>query len=192
MVRNTTGGSKTKCQARKGFTAARQNTALRVSQDENELYAQVLAPLGNGMCHVVCIEDGVTRLCHIRGKFRGHSKRDNIIKRGTWVMVGLREWELGKETSGKKLQNCDLLEVYSDFERDRLKTSVKQDWSLFVTNDNTNANLEETSMADSIVFSDDKMDEYRDLLEKDILASKKETVAEEVVNDDDVIDVDDI
>lgn len=107
-------------------------------------------------------------------------------------MVGLREWELGKETSGKKLQNCDLLEVYSDFERDRLKTSVKQDWSLFVTNDNANANLEETSMADSIVFSDDKMDEYRDLLEKDILASKKETVAEEVVNDDDVIDVDDI
>jgi initiation factor 1A len=191
MVRNTTGGSKTKCQARKGFTASRQNTALRVSQDENELYAQVLAPLGNGMCHVVCIEDGVTRLCHIRGKFRGHSKRDNIIKRGTWVMVGRREWE--KETTGKKLQNCDLLEVYSDFERDRLKTTVKQDWSLFVSNDNANANLEETSMPDSFVFSDDKMDEYRDLLEKDILASKdNDAVQNVIVEDDDVIDVDDI
>ncbi len=195
MVRNTTGGSKTKCQARKGYTSTRQSTALRLSQDDNEMYAQVIAPLGNGMCHVVCIQDGVTRLCHIRGKFRGHNKRDNVIKKGSWIMVGRREWELGKETSGKKMQNCDLLEVYSDFERDRLKITVKIDWSLFVINDNTNANLAETTVVDSFVFSDDKTEEYRDLLEKDIMASKNSTIEktiETVDEDDDVIDVDDI
>ncbi len=110
-------------------------------------------------------------------------------------MVGRREWELGKETSGKKMQNCDLLEVYSDFERVRLKITVKIDWSLFVINDNTNANLAETTVVDSFVFSDDKTEEYRDLLEKDIMASKNSTIEktiETVDEDDDVIDVDDI
>ena len=40
MVKNTTGGSKTKGQARKFVTAAPKNI-LRISQDELEVYAQV-------------------------------------------------------------------------------------------------------------------------------------------------------
>ena len=133
MVKNTTGGSKTKGQARK-FATPKQTNMLRVSQDECEIYAQVTKLLGNGMCHVLCM-DTITRLCHIRGKFRGRGKRDNLIGNGTWLLVGLREWELGKEL-GDKLSNCDLLEVYSSFDKDKLKNTLSINWAPFIANDN--------------------------------------------------------
>jgi hypothetical protein len=43
---------------------------------------------------------------------------------GTWVMVGLRSWEVIKED---KKETCDLLEVYSAGEKEKLKkiSSVK-------------------------------------------------------------------
>ena len=184
MVKNTTGGNKAKGKASKSFVP-RQNVALRLSNDDCELYAQVSKTLGNGMCHVTCVNDGATRLCHIRGKFRGHNKRDNIIKNGSWLLVGTREWENNSDKS--KMQKCDLLEVYSDLEKERLKTAVKIDWSVFLANDNKNANLSETNV-DSFDFSDDKADEYRDLLVKN--ATK---ITEIIVNDDNgEINVDDI
>ena len=123
MVKNTTGGSKTKGQARKlvSYDAKTTSKALRLSTDECEIYAQVTKYLGNGMCHVLST-DGKTRLCHIRGKFRGRGKRDNMIGVGSWILIGLREWEIGKDDT-KKLENCDLLEVYNNIEQDKLKRS---------------------------------------------------------------------
>jgi initiation factor 1A len=186
MVRNVTGGNKAKGQARK--STGRQNTALRLSQDEEfELYSQVTKVLGNGMCHVVCVNDGVTRLCHIRGKFRGHNKKDNVIKNGSWLLVGIRDFE--SSTDKAKMPKCDLLEVYSELEKERLKTAVKIDWSMFLANDNKNANLEET-VEDAFVFTDNKTDEYRDLLAKN--ATKITDVDQVVLEDDFEIDVDDI
>ena len=186
MVRNVTGGNKAKCQARKSYGGGRQNTALRLSQDEEfELYAQVTRMLGNGMCHVVCVNDGVTRLCHIRGKFRGHNKKDNVIKNGSWLLVGIRDFE-SSAADKEKMAKCDLLEVYSDLEKERLKTAVKIDWSMFLANDNKNANLEETS-DDAFAFTDNKTDEYHDLLAKN--ATKIDQV---VLEDDFEINVDDI
>jgi hypothetical protein len=60
--------------------------------------------------------------CHIRGKFRGRGKKDNFIVSGTLLLVGLREWE--REPSAGKLLNCDLIEVYSESDKIRLKNSV--------------------------------------------------------------------
>ena len=191
MVKNATGGNKSKGKARKlNQGAPRQNAYLRTSSNEFELYAQVSKVLGNGMCHVLCVSDGATRLCHIRGKFRGRGKSDNIVKNGTWLLVGLREWENGSSGTNKKLQNCDLLEVYSELEKEKLKTNVKVDWSSFTANDNKNANLEENT-TDAFVFSDQKEEEYNEIL-KAAESSESATAAMKVDDDDEEIDIDDI
>jgi initiation factor 1A len=189
MVKNTTGGNKAKGKARKlNEGAPRQNAYLRISTNEFELYAQVSKVLGNGMCHVLCVSDGATRLCHIRGKFRGRGKSDNIVRIGTWLLVGLREWENGSGGT-KKLQNCDLLEVYSDLEKEKLKTTVKVDWTTFTANDNKNANLEEDA-TDAFVFSDQKEEEYNEILKAAAAETDTKTVVK--VDDDEEINIDDI
>jgi len=185
MVKNTSGGSKTKGQGRKFAVAPEKNT-LRVSTDECELYAQVTKSLGNGMCHVLCI-DGVTRLCHIRGKFRGRGKRDNFIGTGSWLLVGLREWE-SKDSKSGKLSNCDLLEVYDDKDKQRLKDNTTENWSSFVENDNTNAKL--LGADDSIVFGDEKTTEYEEQIR---IQTESRGITQMISTDDgDIIDVDDI
>jgi len=201
MVKNTTGGNKSKGKASKSF-AKPTNTFLRLSHDEdNELYAQVVRPLGNGMCHVQCIKDGATRLCHIRGKFRGRGKGDNIVKNGSWLLVGLREWERAS-ADPKKFQNCDLLEVYTDVEKEKLRNSVKINWSLFNTDKDETDKTKIASDADYIVFSDDKTDEYEKLIATPASRTKDSDgmpgfvdfneVVEKKVDDDDIIDIDDI
>jgi translation initiation factor 1A len=185
MVKNTTGGSKTKGQARKFVSAAPKNT-LRISKDELEVYAQVTKNLGNGMCHVQCL-DGKTRLCHIRGKFRGRGKRDNFIGVGTWLLVGLREWEASSATTKKdeKLENCDVLEVYNEYDKQRLKDSISEDWSIFAKLD---AGITSAHASEDIEFEDGKTSEYYELMEEQ-MASKTPT---KVIAMEDEIDVDDI
>jgi translation initiation factor 1A len=182
MVKNTTGGSKTKGQARKFITGTPKNT-LRISKDELEIYAQVTKNLGNGMCHVMCI-DGKTRLCHIRGKFRGRGKRDNLVNPGSWLLVGLREWELTSTKKDNKLENCDLLEVYNDYDIQRLKDSVNVDWLIFTrTNgENIQENL------DGLEFEDNKTTEYHELIEAQI--AKGENIRAIAMEEE--VDIDDI
>ena len=164
MVKNTTGGSKTKGQARKliNIDSKTTNKILRISNDPLEIYAQVTKNLGNGMCTVLCT-DGIIRLCHIRGKFRGRGKRDNLVGLGSWLLVGIREWEKDK-VDPKKQQNCDLLEVYSDYDKVKLKATILNiNWSNFVSNDNKNSKVEDDS--NNIDFIDN-IDEYRNLIEE--------------------------
>ena len=187
MVKNATGGSKTKGQARKS-TSVPSSNRLRISEDVCELYAQVTAMLGNGMCHVICI-DSKTRLCHIRGKFRGRGKRDNFIGRGTWLLVGIRDWESGESKEAKgKLQNCDLLEVYKDLDKDRLKTSVHVDWSVFIDNDKKNSNLEKVE--ESFEFTDKGTEEYESIINQQSV--KQATTVENEEEEEEEINVDDI
>lgn len=192
MVKNVKGGNKAKGQARKtnNFNKA-PSSSLRISQDNLELYAQVTKTLGNGMCHVLCILDGVTRLCHIRGKFRGRNKTNNIIKNGSWILVGLRSWENSSSlNNNNKMDKCDLLEVYSDYEKDRLKNQVKIDWSLFITNDNVISN---TNEEDAFEFTDDKMEEYHEIIKQDMADTDRKVI--DIVtsnNNEDDIDFDDI
>jgi hypothetical protein len=107
MVKNL-GGNKAKGQARKfanSNTDKKDNKKLRVSEDPLEIYAQVEKVLGNGMYNVICM-DNKSRLCHSSGKFRGRNKKDNFVKLGSWLLIGLREYESGS-TNNKKLQNVD-------------------------------------------------------------------------------------
>ena len=134
MVRNDGGGNKMKHLARKHINGAnqqQQNKFLRVSQCKEEIYGYILRLLGNGMCMVKCV-DGYERLCHIRGKFTGRSKRENALSQGTWVLIGLRQWDADKDfalktskTPGKSIQKCDLLEIYSPAEREKLRVQEK-------------------------------------------------------------------
>ena len=144
MPKNTKGGSGHKSLASKDCYTAKANAKTRISVDEYELYGQVKSMTGNGMCIVFC-QDSKFRLCIIRGKFKGKGKRDNIIVAGSWVLVGLREFETehdvgiidpgtlsGKQKEKNKLDKCDLLELYSEKDKNYLKSEINLPcWSQF-------------------------------------------------------------
>ena len=111
MVKNSGGGNKAKKFASKSYTPVQR--ATRYAIEKEELYAVVNKIMGNNICEVLCI-DGVIRLCVIRGKFSGKGKRDNLLVRGKWILIGIRSWEV----TTKDKQKCDLLEVYNDNDKD--------------------------------------------------------------------------
>lgn len=186
MVKNVTGGNKSKGFARKGFI--KNDSALRTSSDPAELYAQVVKILGGAACQVTTLE-GEQLLCHIRGKFRGRGKRDNFIGAGSWLLVGLREWET--EAAKGKLLNCDLIEVYSDSDKNKLKNSVTSvNWNIFTLNDTKKIGNESVEEADGLVFTDEKTQEYIDLIESQVSNTQhKDFIAGdngEIINVDDI------
>jgi initiation factor 1A len=117
MVKNTTGGSGHKSQARK-LVSGKSSNIVRVSQESGEKYAIITKMLGNGMCNITT-EDGETLLCHIRGKFRGRNKKTSIVSCNSIVLVGLRDWE-------SVIKNCDLIEVYSAEDVQQLRSRAAQ------------------------------------------------------------------
>jgi len=186
MVKNT-GGNKAKGFARKNMTKGA--SALRVSEDPAEIYAQAIKISGGSMCRVNDLK-GKEMNCHIRGKFRGRGKRDNLIVAGTWLLVGLREWE--PEPSPGKLLNCDLIEVYSDSDKVKLKNSITfVDWSPFITNDTRMIGSVDSGseLTNDIEFADDKTQEYQALIEAHVKTSKSVIIDTE---DGEKINVDDI
>jgi initiation factor 1A len=202
MVKNTHGGSGHKKFARKNFSGSKSNK-LRVSEDEGEIYAIVTKMLGNNMFHCHCI-DGTVRLGHIRGKFTGRGKRDNMVEGGKWVLIGLREWDVPSEKSSslskgkEKMQQCDLLEVYTDTDKYRLKEAASENWSELESNDVSKSALDADSAADDIIFGTDR-DFERDRLIQEMKSSTLERITmkigedtEETEEKEDEIDIDDI
>ena len=181
MVKNQTGGNKQKSQARKYSVNVRENK-LRLSEDEGEKYAQVVALLGNGMCYVI-IDNNTKLLCIIRGKFKGRGKRDNIIKKGSWVLIGLREWEHAPNDKNK-YQKCDLLELYSDYNKEQLKKIEGGPWKLFINNDNEFTHCD----TDEIDFVEDVNEDYKNLLHSELNVRHMIRINE----DDEEINIDDI
>lgn len=182
MVKNF-GGKKTKCIARKSIVNKSSNNILRLSMNEFEKYAEVEKLLGNGMCHVKC-DDNVTRLCHIRGKFRGRGKRDNFVKTGSLLLIGIREYETIGD--GKKLDNCDLLEVYGDNDMDKLKqTNTNINWNIFSKSYGTK------EQTDDLHFIDNGQDEYYEMMNNSINRTNN-TISNIAFDDDEEINVDDI
>jgi initiation factor 1A len=188
MVRNT-GGNKAKGQARKHVTANKNSDkTLRESENELELYAQVEKVCGNGMYQVICL-DNTTRLCHSSGKFKGRNKKDNFVSLGTWLLVGLRDYET---INIKKMQNCDLLEVYNENEKDKLKMTVQKDWSKFIKNDDKNSftTKEEKQSSESYDFANPKTLEYQELMLSELQKPSESrnfvTVDGEEINIDDI------
>jgi translation initiation factor 1A len=179
MGKNIHGGSGHKKFARK-FTGGAKSNKLRVSEDIGEIYAIVTKMLGNNMFHCYCI-DGIIRLGHIRGKFTGRGKRDNMVEGGKWVLIGLREWDVSSETSssmskGKdKIQQCDLLEVYSDTDKQRLRDGVAGNWQILDDNDVSKTNIGTITFDDDIVFGTDR-DFERDKLIQEMKSSTTEKI----------------
>jgi translation initiation factor IF-1 len=169
MVKNVSGGNDNKKFARKHSSGAntKAGNKLRTSQDENEIYAVVTKNLGNNMFNA-CATNGVLYLCHIRGKFSGRHRRDNNIAGGVWVLIGLLEWNSKQLTaSGKvKLRECDLLEVYSEMDKTRLKDSVSEDWSNLIKNDPSIIDKSSAINEDNIVWQTDKDIERSKLVEE--------------------------
>ena len=195
MVKNTKGGSGHKKYGRKYQTGGSSNF-LRVAQEEGEIYAIVTKLLGNNMFHCHCI-DNVVRLGHIRGKFTGRGKRDNMIAGGTWVLIGLRTWSEGgekkKDDEKTKIEHCDLVEVYSDSEKERLRDTISSDWSTLLTNDPTRQVGSNKAGQD---INDDGGD-FRFATDQDIerdrlIQEMNSETAERVAVDDGYVNVDDI
>ena len=170
MVRNIGGGDKMKHMARKHINGSKnaQSKILRTSLCEDEKYGYVTKICGNGMCIVKCI-DGYERLCFIRGKFSGRSKRENTIASGTWVLVGLRQWDAEKEfaskqtKTGKSVQKCDLLEIYTSAEREKLRVQEKifQELSSGGSDDEFQSCSKQT-----VEFKDQETLEYQEIVEQ--------------------------
>jgi initiation factor 1A len=183
MVRNEGGGNKMKHLARKHVNGSsqQQNKFLRVSQSKEEIYAYIVRLLGNSMCLVKCV-DGYERLCHIRGKFTGRSKRENALSQGTWVLIGLRQWDAEKEFASKvsktekKIQKCDLLEIYSASEREKLRVQEKIFQDIVTEGNNSDGggggggngsnSDDEFKAKGHIEFKDQKTLEYQDIIEQ--------------------------
>jgi len=191
MGKNIHGGSGHKKFANKSFNTPRNNK-LRMSEDDGEIYAIVTKMLGNGMFYCHCI-DGIDRLGHIRGKFSGRGKRDNIVDMGKWVLIGLREWDKSSILNPKKKQQCDLLEIYSDTDKMRLRECVSNDWKILDDNDVSN---KEEHNDDGFVFGTER-DFERERLMQEMKTSTIETITMKLgdndnLNEDDEVNVDDI
>jgi initiation factor 1A len=202
MVKNTHGGSGHKKFARK-HTTSKGSSKLRVAEEEGEIYAIVTALNGNNMFTCFCI-DGINRLGRIRGKFSGgRGKRDNMLVVGTWVLVGLREWDAEStpvkpetlSTKKQKLQECDLLEVYSESDKNQLIDSESEDWGLLFSNDKSRIVGETSSYESDILFASEKDLERAELIQKMNSDTEKKIVMnsssiEEQVDDE--VDINDI
>lgn len=189
MVKNTHGGNKSKGMARKNF--AKRDNMLRVAQEEGEIYAQAVKVLGGSIASAIDI-DGNPLRAHIRGKFRGRGKRDNFIGPGTWLLVGLHSWESEKDKP-QEIRNCDILEVYNDSDKIRLKNSITSvNWNRFVANDTktlgSESNENDNGCDSGLIFTDEATQEYEEL----ILTQAKNGAKQNFIIDDDDVDIDDI
>jgi initiation factor 1A len=181
MVKNA-GGNKTKRGARK-HTFAPINKKTRLIEEEGETYATVVKMLGGSNCEVIC-GDGVTRLCVIRNKFKGRSKRDNLISTGVWILVGIRSWEV---RTGAR-EKCDLLQVYSNEDKEFIKKNTDKKITTFLLS------VQEPGQAipeefDVVDFVDNSNSEK---YENIIVNTSSPTSIEDDDDDDDEIDFDEI
>ena len=198
MPRNTKGGSGHKKQARKHQGGGGFSNKTRYSGDPLEVYAVCTKQFGQGHVEVMCV-DGKTRLCVIRKKFKGRGKRDNNVVLGTWLLVGLREFEC--RAAGKQ-EKCDLLEVYKDHDKKNLQQHESSiNWGVLKAHGNEH-NEQETE--DAFEFVDERTQAYQSLMEvppqpkvNEIISknsdseSESDTPAHTYMGGDD-IDIDDI
>lgn len=186
MVKNNTGGNKSKGLARKNFI--KRDNALRVAQEEGEIYAQAIKVMGGNLASATDIEGNPLRV-HIRGKFRGRGKRDNFIGPNTWLLVGLHEWGSDKIKPGD-IRDCDVLEVYNDADKTRLKNSVTSvNWSKFIANDTKTIGATVDDDETGIEFADEATQEYEELVASQAAHGIKNNI---IMDDGEEIDVDDI
>lgn len=186
MVKNTKGGSGHKGQARK-FVAPKSSYKTRLATEEGEMYAYVTNKSGGENCIVIC-QDEVSRRCVIRGKFRSsRGKRDNFITKGSWVLVGIRDW------SSREKSVCDLLEVYNESDKLKLKSVPNINWSKFISHDLECSMKEAVVGEDNFEFSNStaEEEEYQQMVD----SCKSKMTLQPIQDTDEMeeeIDIDDI
>jgi translation initiation factor IF-1 len=114
MVKNA-GGNKSKKVARKNVTYTTTQD-VRKAVDASEMYAAVTKIYSSQRCSVLGA-DGNTYQCTIRGKFLKNKRSGDGLVLGAWILIGFYDWEVRSDGSKK----CDLLEIYSNIEKDKLK-----------------------------------------------------------------------
>ena len=188
MVKNQNGGNKSKKMGRK-FVTAPIDKKVRLASEDGEIYASVTKMLGNGMFMATCSE-GKEKLVVMRNKFRGKGKCDNTVKVGSWVLIGEREFE-----SCAKPKH-DLLEVYTDIERQKLKRSGDPIFDKLKTEQDILGNTDGAN--EDITFGNTNNEKYSELV--DTIEGVNEenpylntNVSKSVILDDgEAVDVDDI
>lgn len=159
MVKNVSGGSKYKKMASKNFKISNQRN-LRVSKEENEIYAIITKKLGGGHMLVLGI-DGIEYMTHIGGKFRNER-----ISLNDFILIGLREWQ----SSSNKKNMTDLLEVYNENEKNKLIKINNYNWNTLLKMDNS---FVEKNEDDCFDFANETEINYKELLENEIYKKDK-------------------
>jgi len=178
MVKNTKGGNKSKKIGRK-FINTPINTQIRLADPNEplEIYGVVIKLFGHGRFQIKDTT-GKLRLVVIPNKFRGRGKRDNTVTLGGWVLVGIREYESSDDPK------CDLLEVYNEVEKEKLKNSGDPIFLELKSEYDKDNNLIEEE--DLFTFNEDVNDKYEEIIEN----TKTETKT--IHFDDQDINIDDI
>lgn len=184
MTKNTTGGKKAKGFARKHANANQEHKdKLLLSSCELERYAIITKMLGNGMFYATT-DNGLELIGHIRNKFKGRSKHSNFVSTGSFILIGLREWE------DPNYKNGDLLHIYSDGQLSIVHnhTNISSLISLSQTQSNhkTNAVIESE---DGFQFG------HVDDTETHINVSETpsvNTASSSIIHNQEIIDIDDI
>ena len=184
MVKNA-GGNKTKRDARKHIAPQNESRELRVIMEDGETYAVVKKLLGCGQCLVTCL-DGTSRNCIIRNKFKGRGRSNNAVETGSWLLVGLREWEVRK--NGKE-SNCDLLHVYSAGDKERLLQKNDVDFCALLGTMKQLAEKEGKNMSEASAF---EFASTAEISYQELLSNRNEETVKEVVFADADFDIDDI
>ena len=85
-----------------------------------------------------------------------------------------------------------MLEVYNDSETEKLKTTVNENWTIFIVNDDKNSFASKCVIesSESYTFGDVKTLEYQALMTSELL--KPVEKREIVLVDEDEINIDDI
>jgi len=181
MVKNK-GGNKQKKLGRKHLSVS-QDLKTRFSTSEEEIYACCIKVIGQGYFEVLCI-DNINRLCIARKKFKGRSKRDNLINVGTKLLIGLRAYETKREN---KLEKCDLLEVYKEHNYNKIvQHETKYDWSIF--NDVGVIDKYNNKNDSNIIFTTEEEQNTSNPVKEDVTIEEDTTIEE----DEEDIDIDDI
>lgn len=185
MNSNAGGRNRKKQRAAKGG-GGRYTGKLRLAE-EGEMYACVDNMVGNGRASVIG-SDGNPYHCVIRQKFKGRYRRDNMMVKGVWCLVGVRDWE----SRQKGVAVCDLLHVYRDTDVAAIKKKeTTKLGSLLATEDTIKSGNADTA-DDGIDFTHDiDAAEVREQLTDKLLGDEDEC-AGDTIDIDEEIDFDDI
>ena len=123
MPRNQGIGGNKRRKGKKNATYSINKSDL-IKKDEDQMYARVIALLGNGRLNALC-DDGETRMCKIRGKMM---KKD-FIKTDGIILVSRRDYQDDKADVIHKYndEEVKLLSCEEDFKKEiLLKESREQ------------------------------------------------------------------